>query len=134
MEGAHDKQTRWDGRPYSVHPIRVVEILRGLGHHNDKDLLCAAYLHDVVEDTKSTREDIVKEFGPKIAGIVEELTNNQDMTDEEYLLKCDSLSYNARIIKVADILANIGDKGKKSDHFLKKRTDALIILLRNIPV
>ena len=70
---AHKGVRRRSGEPYILHPIAVAQIViseLGLGSTS----ICAALLHDVVEDTEYTREDIEANFGPKIASIVEGLT------------------------------------------------------------
>jgi len=128
MEKAHFGQQRWDGRPYSTHPAKVVEILENM-NIGSIDILCAGYLHDVLEDTIIPRKDIRDKFGEEVADLVDELTFKKG-SDEYYWMKCSILSPEAKLIKIADILANMGDKGKKSEHFLTKRTKALEILLR----
>ena len=70
---AHAGVRRRSGEPYILHPIAVAQIViseLGLGSTS----ICAAMLHDVVEDTEYTREDIEANFGPKVASIVEGLT------------------------------------------------------------
>ena len=127
MEMAHTGQTRWDGRPYKVHPSKVVEILLSFGI-NDEVLLCSGYLHDVPEDTKYTVTDIENKFGPVIAKIVAELTYPPKCTDEQYWAHTKELSPQARLIKTADILANLTDTGHKSAHFIARRLRALQIM------
>lgn len=125
---AHKDQKRWDGRPYMDHPITVVEILNDFGITNEV-VLSAGYLHDVVEDTRFTIKDIENEFGIEVADLVDELTFERT-DDESYWKQCDEMSYLAKIIKMADIIANVGDNGKKSKHFLQKRMKAMSILIR----
>ncbi|MDE6027259.1 MAG: HD domain-containing protein, partial [Muribaculaceae bacterium] len=72
-KAAHKGVRRRSGEPYILHPISVAKIVIsefGLGSTS----ICAALLHDVVEDTEFTREDIEASFGEKIASIVEGLT------------------------------------------------------------
>ena len=68
----HEGQTRSSGEPYIIHPVTVAYILLDLGM--DTDTLCAALLHDVVEDTAATREDVQKRFGHDVAMLVEGVT------------------------------------------------------------
>ncbi|MDE7109642.1 MAG: HD domain-containing protein, partial [Muribaculaceae bacterium] len=71
---AHRGVRRRSGEPYILHPIAVAKIViseLGLGSTS----ICAAFLHDVVEDTEFTLDDIRNAFGPKIAEIVDGLTN-----------------------------------------------------------
>ena len=70
---AHAGVKRWSGEPYIMHPIAVARIVcreMGLGSTS----ICSALLHDVVEDTEYTVQDISDMFGPKIAQIVDGLT------------------------------------------------------------
>ncbi len=70
---AHGRQRRKSGEPYIMHPIAVAQICAaelGLGATS----VVAGLLHDVVEDTNVTQEDITREFGAKVSGIVESLT------------------------------------------------------------
>lgn len=68
----HENQYRMSGEPYIVHPMNVAYILANLGM--DDETLCAALLHDVVEDTDLTNEDLVREFGESIAQMVAGVT------------------------------------------------------------
>ena len=68
----HEGQVRSSGEPYIIHPVAVAYILLELGM--DTDTLCAALLHDVVEDTAATREDVQKRFGHDVAMLVEGVT------------------------------------------------------------
>ncbi len=68
----HGDQCRKSGEPYMIHPVNVAYILSTL--ELDDETICAALLHDVVEDTPITHEDIVNEFGEKIAQMVAGVT------------------------------------------------------------
>ena len=68
----HGDQLRKSGEPYLIHPINVAYILTEL--ELDDESVCAALLHDVVEDTEATHEDIIKEFGQSIADMVAGVT------------------------------------------------------------
>lgn len=70
-------QKRVTGEPYSDHPERVVAILRSAGFNRDEDrpLLAAAFLHDVLEDTKVTKELIGQLFGAEVMGLVVALSD-----------------------------------------------------------
>lgn len=69
---AHEGQLRSSGQPYIMHPLAVSKILLELGM--DTDTVCAALLHDVVEDTEATTEDLKKRFGSDVAQLVEGVT------------------------------------------------------------
>ena len=69
---AHGAQMRHSGDPYYAHPIQVAGILAGL--HMDVQSICTGLLHDVLEDTESSYEDIVEIFGEEIAKLVDGVT------------------------------------------------------------
>lgn len=131
MIKAHEGQKRWDGRPYSVHPKKVVNILEKYFGVDVEEILCAAYLHDVLEDTKITEKEIEEKFGWFVARLVKELTfKPENGSTKEYVELCNKLGFSASLIKIADILANITDEGHKTDHFIRKRVAALKVLLK----
>ncbi|GMR17431.1 MAG: bifunctional (p)ppGpp synthetase/guanosine-3',5'-bis(diphosphate) 3'-pyrophosphohydrolase [Gammaproteobacteria bacterium] len=66
---AHQGQTRLSGEPYISHPVAVAQFLADM--HMDSQAICAAILHDVVEDTAASLADIEKDFGAEIAGLVD---------------------------------------------------------------
>lgn len=68
----HGEQLRKSGEPYIIHPLQVAYILSTIGM--DESTICAALLHDVVEDTKVTHEDLINEFGQEIAEMVAGVT------------------------------------------------------------
>ena len=68
----HGEQKRNSGEPYIVHPLQVAYVLADMGL--DEQTIAAALLHDVVEDTDATNEDIAKEFGEEVAEMVEGVT------------------------------------------------------------
>ena len=68
----HGEQKRKSGEPYIIHPTNVAYTIAEIGL--DEQTICAALLHDVVEDTKATYEDIEKEFGQEIAEMVDGVT------------------------------------------------------------
>jgi (p)ppGpp synthase/HD superfamily hydrolase len=96
--------------PYIVHPEDVALIASAADQ--DKDLIAAAWLHDVVEDTGTSLEQIRKEFGDRIAGLVDEVTKNAEeqgkrSKKEYYHEKVRQISSDALTLKLFDRLANI---------------------------
>lgn len=76
-EKAHEKQTRKSGEPYIIHPLYVAIILADL--ELDKETIVAGLLHDVVEDTIMTYEEIKEEFGEDVALLVDGVTKLQSL-------------------------------------------------------
>ncbi len=99
--------------PYINHPIRVAKILIDLIDNPLEELILAAILHDVVEDTDSTLEDITRLFGAKVSSIVEEVTDDMtlspQMRKDLQIVKAKNLTDEAKLIKIADKISNIND-------------------------
>ena len=117
---AHKGIRRRSGEPYIMHPIAVAKIVLqeiGLGSTS----ICAALLHDVVEDTEYTVEDIEQNFGPKIAQLVEGLTkisggifgDRASVQAENFRKLLLTMSEDIRVvlIKMADRLHNMRTLG-----------------------
>ncbi|WP_281951086.1 RelA/SpoT family protein [Nitrosophilus kaiyonis] len=80
---AHENQFRKSGEPYVVHPILVASIVGYISH--DETMVIAALLHDVVEDTPITIEEIYKNFGKDVANLVEGLTKIVEIRDKSLI-------------------------------------------------
>ncbi|MDO5560585.1 MAG: bifunctional (p)ppGpp synthetase/guanosine-3',5'-bis(diphosphate) 3'-pyrophosphohydrolase [Oscillospiraceae bacterium] len=93
---AHEGQKRSSGEPYIVHPVSVSFILLDLGM--DTDTICAAMLHDVVEDTPVTLEEIKKHFGQDVAMLVDGVTK---LSNAPIFNKDEQLAENVRKILLA---------------------------------
>ncbi len=116
---AHKGALRMSGEPYILHPIAVAKIVTqemGLG----VKAIVSALLHDVVEDTEFTLEDIENHFGPKIASIIDGLTKISGVFDKNSSLQAENfrkmlltLSEDVRVIliKLADRLHNMRTLG-----------------------
>lgn len=117
----HKEQKDDTGEPYIKHLTQVVEILSCVTH--DNDILAAAWLHDTIEDTDTTYEDLVQEFGERIAGLVHEVTHEGTKDAGGYYFPR-LRSRDAAIIKFADRLSNLSRMEswtkKRQDHYLKK--------------
>lgn len=109
----HGGQRRPTGAPYREHLLEALEVLvRGAGV-TDPEILCAAVLHDVVEDTDRTVDDVRAEFGPRVAGLVGWVTipepgpgQDRASVKEEYLRGLARLPWDARLVKLADRASN----------------------------
>ena len=107
---AHKEQFRKCGKvPYVVHPFRVYVFLARKFGIKDVNILAAALLHDVIEDTEKTYEDIKAQFGEKIADWVELLSRDKDKPEEAYVNKLKSAPSEVKLIKLADCYDNILD-------------------------
>jgi (p)ppGpp synthase/HD superfamily hydrolase len=112
---AHDGQFRKGGEPYIIHPDSVAKIVHDVKLSKKiAELIAAAYLHDVVEDTDMTLEDIKEQFGDLVMSLVSELTTDEEKLaisgKEEYLIdKMLNMSSWALVIKLADRLHNLKD-------------------------
>jgi len=111
---AHDGQHRKSsGAPYIVHPMGVVRILQKVGV-KDKNVLVAAWLHDSIEDSNTTYNDLKKEFNKEIADLVKEVTSIKKDLDKVgkplYLAKkMVGMSNGALAIKLSDMVQNTSD-------------------------
>lgn len=111
----HGEQKRRSGEPYIIHPLNVAYILAGVGL--DEATICAALLHDVVEDTDATDADLRKEFGDEIADMVAgvtkletmQFTTVEEQQVEDYRKMFLAMGKDIRVIilKIADRLHNM---------------------------
>ena len=109
----HSNQRRKDSTstPYINHPIDVAYLLWEIGKVRDLDIITAAILHDTLEDTDTTAEELEAEFGVKIRKLVEEVSDDKNLPKDErkqyQIDTTDSLSFSARNIKLADKICNV---------------------------
>ena len=111
----HRDQRRKDAAasPYINHPINLADVLANEGGIDDERVLIAAILHDTIEDTETTEQELVREFGTEVASIVREVSDDTTLPpDERKRLQVEhaaSLSRRAKLVKLADKIANIRD-------------------------
>jgi (p)ppGpp synthase/HD superfamily hydrolase len=102
-----------DGEPYINHPLEVANMLVSVGGVHDTDVIVAALLHDTVEDTEASFEEIADHFGIPVAGYVQELTDDKSLPKAErkrqQVEKAPRISVEAKQIKLADKISNIRD-------------------------
>jgi len=118
-KSAHEGQFRRSGEPYIIHPLAVAKILAGL--HMDHETLMAALLHDVIEDTDTTKEDLAAEFGDPVSELVDGVSK---LTQIEFKTKAEAQASNFQkmalamakdirviLVKLADRLHNMRTLG-----------------------
>ena len=102
-----------DATPYINHPLTLAHVLMAEGDVDDVATIVAAILHDTIEDTETTRQDIVERFGEEIADIVMEVTDDKDLLKERrkalQVEHAPHLSQKARAVKLADKICNLRD-------------------------
>lgn len=130
-EKAHAEQRRASGEPYIIHPIEVAFILVDLGM--DTDCICAGLLHDVVEDTDITLDEVKKRFGADVANLVDGVTKlgkvplstkeEQQAENVRKMLLAMAEDVRVIIVKLADRLHNMRTLMHRPDY--KQRETAL---------
>src|SRR3989304_9408579 len=112
QEKHKNQKRKGGGTPYSDHLEGVVNRLKNLGV-TDKDVLCAAWLHDIIEDTDVTFDQINERFGREVAVIVLSLSKDQNIPKKDkemqYINQLKDASFQTKIIKLCDISANLKD-------------------------
>ena len=111
----HRDQRRKDpeASPYVNHPIELARILTEEGGVTDTATLCAALLHDTLEDTETTPSELTAAFGPVVAGVVSEVTDDKSLPKAErkrlQVEHAAQISRRAKLVKLADKIANLRD-------------------------
>ena len=127
----HQGQVRKDAdhSPYITHPLAVARIIAEIGRIADNQVFIAAILHDTIEDTDATEEEIRLHFGEEILQIVLEVTDDKFLEKMErkqrQVIHAPGLSYPARIVKLADKIINCQDilQNPPEDWTLQRRRD-----------
>ena len=101
-----------DATPYINHPLTVASILTDAGI-DDPDVIIAALLHDTVEDTETSLEEIVERFGERVASMVAEVTDDKSLLKAErkrlQISNAVKKSHGAKLVKLADKISNLRD-------------------------
>lgn len=126
----HEGQYRQSGEPYIIHPLNVAYILAEM--HADKDTVCAGLLHDTIEDTKITKEDIAHDFNQEIANLVDGVTKlakmnfstkeEQNLANTRKIITGITSDVRIIIIKLADRLHNMRTIEYKSEFKRKENS------------
>ena len=111
----HKSQRRKDAdaSPYINHPLALANVLATEGGIDNPDVICAALLHDTIEDTNTTADELTTHFGPKVASIVLEVTDDKSLDKavrkEEQVRHAPLISPEAKLVKLADKICNLRD-------------------------
>ena len=111
----HKNQRRKDGEasPYINHPIALANVLATEGSVKDEEVLCAALLHDTIEDTETTEDELRQAFGENVTAIVLEVTDDKSLPNEKrkqlQIEHARHASSQAKLVKLADKICNLRD-------------------------
>jgi len=111
----HRHQRRKDAHasPYINHPIALANVLVDEGDVHDPVVLCAAILHDTIEDTETTAEELERTFGAHITNVVLEVTDDKNLEYKErkqqQVDQAPHLTQQAKLVKLADKICNVRD-------------------------
>lgn len=122
---AHDGTFDKAGKPYILHPTRVM--LRLMNEDAPEYLLVAAVLHDTVEDTNVTIDEIEDQFGPRVARIVDAVSR-RDETYPEFILRVKASGPDAVALKLADIADNTDLRRPRIESLAKRYAEAKAVL------
>lgn len=102
-----------DASPYINHPIALANVLANEGGVEDPVVLCAAVLHDTIEDTETTAVVLDALFGGKVTSVVLEVTDNKslekDVRKQRQIEHAPHISPEAKLVKLADKICNLRD-------------------------
>jgi GTP diphosphokinase / guanosine-3',5'-bis(diphosphate) 3'-diphosphatase len=111
----HKLQTRKDseGTPYINHPLEVAELISRVARVSDPEVIAAAILHDTIEDTQTSKDEVRTTFGERVLSLVMECTDDKSLPKAErkrlQVLNAPHKSDEAKLIKIADKISNIKD-------------------------
>lgn len=111
----HRNQRRKDAEasPYINHPIALANVLANEGGISDLTVLCAAVLHDTIEDTETTADELKTAFGQEVASVVLEVTDDKSLPKEVrkqlQIEHAANISSAAKLVKLADKICNLRD-------------------------
>ena len=135
-EELHRGQKRQSGEDYIVHPLNVAYILAEM--HADKDTICASLLHDTLEDTEITKEQIAKDFNETVSYLVDGVTKisrmnfstkeEQNMANTRKIITSMRNDIRIIIIKLADRLHNMRTLQYKSEYKQKENSQETLLL------
>ena len=102
-----------DASPYINHPISVAKIISEIGNVEDPEVLAAALLHDTLEDTETTVEELIDNFGQRVCSLVQEVTDDKTLPrlqrKQRQIDYAKEISEGAALIKLGDKISNVMD-------------------------
>ena len=105
-KGAH-------AEPYINHPLEVAHLIANVGRISDVDIMIAGLLHDTIEDTQTTADELIERFGDTVCGYVLEVTDGKGLPKsrrkELQIEHAPHMSHGAKTVKLADKISNIRD-------------------------
>lgn len=109
----HQRRKDAESSPYINHPIALADVLANEGGVHDITTLCAAILHDTIEDTRTTQDELARHFGAGIAAVVAEVTDDKRLPKPErkrlQVVHAAHASSHAKLVKLADKICNLRD-------------------------
>src|SRR5690348_11359977 len=97
--------------PYVNHLAEVANLLSVVTNGEDAELVAAGWLHDTLEDTETTHDELAQRFGLRVAGLVQECTDDMSLPKSErrrlQTIDCPHKSDSAKLIKIADKISNV---------------------------
>jgi len=122
----HKDQKRNNGTtPYSAHLEAVVSRLKSIGI-TDEDILCVGWLHDTIEYTDTTFDELLERFGQKVALLVLSVTKDESLPKKDkelhYAKLLRTAPFEAKLVKLCDISANLKDMDDSMSKSKKKKT------------
>ncbi|MCR4314778.1 MAG: HD domain-containing protein [Planctomycetes bacterium] len=134
-----DQRRKGTKAPYIIHPLRVAKHVVNFRPDNEIDLetaYIAAILHDTVEDTDTSKEDLIELFGEKVTGVVLELTQDKSMVKEErielMIEHAPDMSPEAKFVKLCDRYDNVRELRVMGEAFIRRYLSESKRLLANL--
>jgi GTP diphosphokinase / guanosine-3',5'-bis(diphosphate) 3'-diphosphatase len=125
-----------DGEPYINHPLEVANLIANVGKVEDFDILMTAVLHDTVEDTETTAEELTALFGENVCKMVLEVTDDKSLPKHERKLlqieHAPHLSNGAKLVKLADKISNVRDVLQNPPDWSEERKAEYIVWAKKV--
>lgn len=120
-----------DEAPYINHPLAVAAVLASVGGVTDPVTLAAALLHDTIEDTDTTAEELAAQFGPEVAHVVREVSDDKALPKAErkrlQVVHAPTLTERAKLVKLADKICNVTDiRTTPPEHWSHSRRESYV--------